>query len=123
MTHIANQRIKLGGEYYRPGDPITPSEQDLEDLPKGAASPKPDFVETVADAAVKLQGALLEIAQDNRSHQQTKLDAAVAELTDADFKKDGDIRADSLKQLVQKLGFDVTAEQVGASKETLATQE
>ncbi|WP_420011011.1 hypothetical protein [Tateyamaria sp.] len=103
MTHIANQRIKMGGKYYMPGDPIAPSEDDLADLPTGAVS-------LVGEAETS------EAPELSDEERDAKLKAAVAELADADFKKDGNIRADSLKLLIEKVGFDVTADQVAEIK-------
>lgn len=97
MTHIANQRIKMGGKYYMPGDPIAPSDDDLADLP-------PDAVSTE------------KAPEQSDEERVAKLQAAVTELADGDFKKDGDIRADSLKLLSERLGFDVTAGQVAEIK-------
>ena len=45
-----------------------------------------------------------------------RLAAAVAALTEADFRKDGVIRAESLRQLIETLGFAVTAEAVAGVK-------
>ena len=105
MTHIANQRIKMGGKYYMPGDPILLSKDDLADLPTGAVSP-------ANEAETPDMPPLTD------EERAAKLKAAVAELADDDFKKDGDIRADSLKALIEALDFEVTADQVAEIKTT-----
>jgi hypothetical protein len=103
MTHIANQRIKMGGKYYMPGDPIAPSEDELADLPTGAVSPADE-----AETSDTLERAPL-------SEEQTaSLKAAIAKLKPSAFKQDGEIRAGALKGLNQSLGFIVSADDVAA---------
>lgn len=112
MTHIANQRIKQNGKYITAGNPITLTEDELRDLPKGAASIAPEVV----------NDQLHEFVSDLTEEQVGKLAGAVANLPDEHFKKDGDIRKDSLATLIEALGFDVTAEDVAAAKPTLGTE-
>lgn len=113
MTHIANQRIKKGGKYYAPGDPITLSEAEAAALPKGAVSPRP----TAGDEAGTAPPPLSDVARAER------LKAAVDALTEADFKKDGGIRADALRELSESLGFEVTADAVAGLKAASASGE
>lgn len=96
MTHVANQRIKKGGKTYLSGDPIPLADDELWDLPDGAVSkvlPDPDAAPA-----------------------PETLSLAVDALPDGAFKKDGGIRAEALRGLVEHLGFEVTAEDVSAVK-------
>ena len=110
MSHIANHRIKKDGKYYAAGDPIELTDDDLAELPDGAvreADPE--------DAAANENAGLSE------EEKLEALQAAVKELPDSAFKKGGDIRADALRELNEKLGFETTAEAVavfGTSNET-----
>lgn len=125
MSHIANQRIKKDGKYYAAGDPIELTEEDLSELPEGAASEAKDdiaeFTETVANAAVKLNDALRDASTDPKAvkaeaEKFAKVRAAVLELPATAFKNDGNIRADALKALSEKLGMQLTAENVAVAK-------
>ncbi len=115
MTHIANQRIKLGGKVYKTGQTIVLTEADLNALPEGAVSLKS---ESDPDApSVFGPPAPSELTEEFR------LSVAVSGLEDGDFKKDGNIRADSLKRLIEEVGFDVSAEQVAKIKSDLDGKE
>lgn len=102
MTHVANQRIKKGGEYFAAGEPITLTKEELADLPNGAVTANdgdadaPEFV--VLDDA-----------------QQAQLKDAVEKLKPGAFKQDGEIRAGALKHLNEALGFTVSVENVAAA--------
>ena len=102
MTHVANQRIKKDGRSYLPGDPIELTGDELAELPEGAVSP-------VADTP--------QVSDEERAEH---LAATVKALSDADFRKDGVIRAESLRQLNDTLGFEVTAEVVAEALGALA---
>lgn len=105
MTHIAHQRIKVGGLHYAAGDPVVLTERDLAELPEGAASPQPagDPAPIVTPAAKAALDALSE---------------AVDALKPSDFRQDGTIRSGALRSLNEQLGFEVTAEDVAAVKAT-----
>lgn len=122
MSHIANQRIKKGGKLYRAGEPIELTEDDLAELPEGAASPVEDdtdnAAEGIAEVASKLKDALEAVSTDPEVRAK-RLNEAVSTLTEDDFKKDGEIRADALRALNERLGFEVTAEDVSAAVETV----
>lgn len=109
MTHIANQRIKMGGTYYTAGDPITLTQDDLKALPHDAVIVNDDFEETT-DESNQTQDASL---SDN---QKVALKAAVAKLKPGAFKQDGEIRSGALKGLNDQMDFVVTVEAVAAIK-------
>ena len=109
MTHVANQRIKKDGKSYLPGDTIELTEDELAELPEEAVS--------LADVAARMEPALSD------EQRAERLTAAVAGLTDADFRKDGVIRAESLRQLIETLGFEVTAEAVAEQRTESGSKE
>ncbi|WP_171182205.1 hypothetical protein [Ruegeria sp. HKCCD8929] len=105
MSHIANHRIKKDGKYYAAGDPIELTDDDLAELPDGAVrDADPD------DEAANDNAGLSE------EEKFEALRAAVKELPDTVFKKDGEIRADALKALNEQLGMQLTAENVAVAK-------
>ena len=106
MSHVANQRIKKGGEYFAPGDKITLTEDDLKDLPKGAVRADDGSSETSEPAEP--------VALDEA--QQALLKDAVAKLKPTAFKRDGEIRAGALKGLNDQLDFTVSVEAVAAAQ-------
>ncbi len=105
MSHIANQRIKKGSKYYAAGDPIELTKDDLEGMPKGVVRPA-DSEDDAATTSASLSD----------EEKLEKLQAAVKELPDSAFKQDGEIRAGTLRELNEKLGFEVTAEVVAAAQ-------
>ncbi len=109
MTHIARQRIKVGGLYYAAGDPVELTEADLADLPKGAASPRTGEAADIAPAS----DPVMTIDEQAKAALEV-LTAAVDALTPEDFRQDGEIRAGALRALNETLGFEVTAEDVAA---------
>ena len=125
MTHVANQRIKKDGKSYLPGDPIELTGDELAELPDGAVSPVAAEASDVTPQSAQTgkkddDGAGGTVDGDGvqkpAGDQAGRLAASVAALTDADFRKDGVIRAESLRQLIETLGFEVTAEAVAEVK-------
>lgn len=123
MTHVANQRLKIDGKAYAAGDPITFEGEIPDDIPEGAVSEaapeKADAPQEPAnsDAAGQAGDPGQPSAPLLTEDEQSRLDAltnVVDQLPTGDFKKDGGIRADALKGLIETLGFEVTAEDVAA---------
>jgi len=118
MSHIANHRIKKNGKYYAAGDPIELTEDELAELPEGAvreADPEtatgPEDLGDTPDVDEALEKAARLAAE-----QFATVRAAVLELPVEAFKKDGDIRADALRDLNEKLGLELTAHNVAVAK-------
>lgn len=109
MGFIANQRIKHRGKYVLAGEPIDLTKDERKELPAGSVSETDDapVIEPPVDDA----------------ERAARLNEAVKNLAAKDFKKDGNIRADSLKMLTQQVGFDVTAEEVATVKTALSAPE
>ena len=101
MRYVANQRIKKGGKFYAPGDPIELREADLERLPVKAVSPIEKLPEQEPSFALD-------------EAQMSELKNAVAALGAEDFRQDGDIRAGALRTLNAELGTTLTVEDVAA---------
>lgn len=118
MAYIANQRIKVGGELYQVGDLVDLTEEVLAELPPGAVSP---MEKVEPDASGRKSGQ--EKQPDDADGKAVALEAAVADLDERDFKQDGNIRADSLRRLAEKLGFDITAEDVADAKSAAGAAE
>lgn len=112
MSHIANQRIKAGGRHYKAGEPVELTDEQLADLPAGAVREADadeetggggDFASTVADTAVKLSDALTSLQDPDPN---AGLKAAVQALGPEAFKKDGNPRAATLRELSEEFGRD-----------------
>ncbi len=114
MSHIANHRIKKDGKYYAAGDPIELTDDDLADLPDGAVR-EADPEDAPADETGDTDKNVADVVK-AEAETFAKVRAAVLELPDEAFKKDGDIRADALRELNEKLGMQLTAENVAVAK-------
>lgn len=114
MSHIANHRIKKDGKYYAAGEPIELTEDELAELPEGAVrEARPVGADQANDTDVN---KVLEKAAHLAVEQFAKVREAVLELPAEAFKKDGDIRADALRELNEKLGLQLTAKDVIVAK-------
>lgn len=114
MAHIANERIKKGGKFYAAGSSIELSKEELAELPVGAVreDETAQAVSETDDASSQQNGN----ADTTDAETFAKVRAAVLELTPEDFKQDGDIRSGALKTLNEKLGMQLTAENVAVAK-------
>ena len=102
MKYLTQQCIRHGGKFYKSGEPIELKAADYKALPKDAV---------LADAQeddIDVDGADTNVVDNARFLE------AISTLADDDFKKDGEIRAASLRELNDLLGAELTVEDVKA---------
>lgn len=117
-TYVAEMRIRHNGELYKAGEKIELDDKELEALPKGAVSPLsldlPASHEQPNTGQADKQtddAANVPLSKEAQAVHDATV-AAIEALSNDDFKKDGGIRADALRDLQATLGFEITAEDV-----------